>query len=42
MVKRYLLTGCAGIIASKVTERLLEEGHRVVGVDNFNGAYDPR
>jgi UDP-glucuronate 4-epimerase len=38
----YLVTGCAGFIASKVTEMLLEAGHLVVGVDNLNDAYDPR
>jgi len=42
MTKRYLVTGCAGFIASKVTELLLEAGHLVVGVDNVNDAYDPR
>ena len=42
IVKRYLVTGCAGFIASKVTELLLEGGHWVVGVDNVNDAYDPR
>lgn len=42
MTKRYLVTGCAGFIASKVTELLLGSGHRVVGVDNLNDAYDPR
>ncbi len=42
MAKRYLVTGCAGFIASKVTELLLEAGHVVVGVDNLNDAYDPR
>jgi nucleoside-diphosphate-sugar epimerase len=38
----YLVTGCAGFIASKVTERLLAGGHTVVGVDNLNDAYDVR
>ena len=42
MRKCYLVTGCAGFIASKVTELLLEAGHVVVGVDNLNDAYDPR
>ena len=41
MTKRYLVTGCAGFIASKVTEQLLQSGHIVVGVDNLNDAYDP-
>lgn len=38
----YLVTGCAGFIASRVTEMLLDAGHRVAGVDNLNDAYDPR
>jgi UDP-glucuronate 4-epimerase len=42
MAERYLVTGCAGFIASKVAELLLEAGHQVVGVDNLNNAYDPR
>jgi len=41
MTRRYLVTGCAGFIASKVTELLLEAGDLVVGVDNLNEAYDP-
>jgi nucleoside-diphosphate-sugar epimerase len=39
---RYLLTGAAGFIASKVAELLLADGHTVVGVDNLNDAYDVR
>lgn len=42
MPLRYLVTGCAGFIASRVTELLLEAGHAVLGVDNLNNAYDPR
>lgn len=42
MAERYLLTGCAGFIASKVAELLLQAGHTVEGVDNLNDAYDPR
>jgi nucleoside-diphosphate-sugar epimerase len=38
----YLVTGAAGFIASKVTEFLLAAGHRVVGFDNINDAYDQR
>lgn len=37
-----LVTGCAGFIAAKVAELLLEQGHTVVGVDNLNDAYDVR
>jgi nucleoside-diphosphate-sugar epimerase len=39
---RYLVTGAAGFIASKVCELLLQDGHNVVGVDNLNHAYDVR
>lgn len=39
---RYLLTGAAGFIASKVAELLLADGHSVIGVDNMNNAYDIR
>ena len=42
MAERYLLTGCAGFIASKVADLLLQAGHEVVGVDSLNDAYDPR
>jgi len=42
MVNKYLVTGCAGFIASRVAEMLLDAGHVVVGVDNLNDAYDPR
>jgi len=37
----YLVTGAAGFIGSSLTDRLLEEGHRVVGVDCFRDYYDP-
>lgn len=42
MPETYLLTGCAGFIASRVAELLLDAGHTVVGIDNLNDAYDPR
>jgi nucleoside-diphosphate-sugar epimerase len=42
VTQRFLVAGCAGFIASRVTEMLLEQGHVVVGVDNLNDAYDPR
>ena len=38
----YLVTGCAGFIGARTTEHLLAQGHRVVGVDNLNDAYDRR
>lgn len=39
---RILVTGCAGLIGSRVSELLLREGHSVIGVDNLNHAYDVR
>ncbi len=36
---RILLTGCAGFIGSHTLERLLLEGHEVLGVDNFDPFY---
>lgn len=35
-----LITGCAGFIGFHVAERLLCDGHRVVGIDNLNSYYD--
>jgi UDP-glucuronate 4-epimerase len=39
---RYLVTGAAGFIASRVSQFLMDAGHAVVGVDNMNSAYDVR
>ena len=39
---KYLVTGAAGFIASKVCEFLLADDHEVVGIDNLNDAYDVR
>lgn len=36
---RSLVTGCAGFIGSHLTERLLEEGHEVTGIDCFTDYY---
>jgi dTDP-glucose 4,6-dehydratase len=33
---RVLVTGAAGFLGSNLTDRLLSEGHTVVGVDNFS------
>ncbi|MBC6989938.1 GDP-mannose 4,6-dehydratase [Hymenobacter sp. BT491] len=35
-----LVTGCAGFIGSHLCQRLLSDGHRVVGLDNFDPFYD--
>jgi UDP-glucuronate 4-epimerase len=39
---RYLVTGAAGFIASRISEMLLDQGHEVAGVDNLCDAYDVR
>jgi len=39
---RILITGGAGFIGSHVTERMLDDGNEVIGLDNFNDYYDPR
>ncbi len=35
---RYFVTGCAGFVGSTLTERLLSDGHAVVGYDNLSTA----
>ncbi|GHA74625.1 NAD-dependent epimerase [Cognatilysobacter bugurensis] len=39
---RILVTGAAGFIGSKLSERLLERGDEVLGFDNLNDYYDPK
>jgi UDP-glucose 4-epimerase len=34
-MKTYLITGIAGFIGSAIARRLIENGYRVVGIDNF-------
>ena len=36
---KCVVTGCAGFIGSHLTERLLDDGHSVVGVDCFTDYY---
>ena len=42
MSKKYLVTGAIGFIASQVCSQLLDQGDKVVGVDNLNDYYDVR
>jgi len=39
---KYLITGCAGFIGSKICEKLLNRDNEVIGIDNLNDYYDVR
>ncbi len=39
---KAIVTGSAGFIGSHLSERLLQDGWNVVGVDNFDDFYDPK
>jgi nucleoside-diphosphate-sugar epimerase len=41
-VARYLVTGAAGFIGSRVVEELINQGHVVFGIDNMSKSYDVR
>lgn len=38
----FFITGVAGFIGSSLAERLLKEGNKVVGIDNFCDFYNPK
>lgn len=40
--KTYLITGAAGFIGAFLSKRLLEQGCKVIGIDNINDYYDIR
>lgn len=38
---KILITGAAGFIGFHLSKKLLDESHRVIGIDNLNDYYDP-
>jgi UDP-glucuronate 4-epimerase len=40
VLKTIFLTGCAGFIGYHASKKFLDQGHRVIGVDNLNAYYD--
>jgi UDP-glucuronate 4-epimerase len=42
MANPILVTGAAGFIGFHLTQRLLADGHSVVGLDNINSYYSPK
>ncbi|WPP53303.1 NAD-dependent epimerase [Catalinimonas niigatensis] len=39
--KKILVTGAAGFIGFHLSQKLCQQGHTVVGIDNLNDYYDP-
>lgn len=42
MLVGYLITGCSGFIGFTLTQKLLNEGHLVVGIDSLEQETDPK
>ena len=39
-MKNLLVTGCSGFIGMHLCKNLLDEGFKVIGIDNLNSYYD--
>ena len=42
MMKTYFITGGAGFIGSTLSQKLIEQGNKVVTIDNFCDFYNPK
>ena len=42
MMKTYFITGGAGFIGSTLSQKLIEQGNKVVTIDNFCNFYNPK
>ena len=40
-MKKILITGCSGFIGMNLSQKLLENGNLIFGIDNMNDYYDP-
>ena len=38
--QKILITGCAGFIGMHLSEKLLNLGYEIIGIDNLNDYYD--
>ena len=41
-ISPVLVTGASGFIGHAVSQRLIERGESVIGIDNLNDYYDPK
>ena len=39
---KILITGCCGFIGSSLTEEMLNRGHKIIGIDNFDNYYSKK
>ena len=42
MSRNILVTGSAGFIGFHLCKKLIEDGHKIIGIDNINDYYDTK